>query len=129
MLLTFDGDDLHITVCSGSGVSSGPSCHRVAHYTDYLSIVYPTTDGRDNLYKFMSDIFNDEGGPGDGGWCGCKARRNHHTNCKYAVTKIQIHTHSNGPIFDASSKCAALNAGATPGPVPGPGPEPTPPEP
>merc|ERR1719422_877534 len=126
MVMAFNGDDLLISVCSGTGVSSGPSCERVAHYINYLNIVYPTTDGRDNLYKFMSDIFNDEGGPGDGGWCGCKARRNYRTNCKYAVTKIQIHTHSNSRIFAANSKCAPLDAGSTPGPAPGPKPIPTP---
>merc|ERR1719491_259335 len=126
MVMTFDGDDLLIDVCSGAGVSSGPSCRRVAHYRNYLSIVYPTTDDRDNLYKFMSDVFNDEGGPGDGGWCGCKARRNYHTNCKYAVTKIQIYTRSTSRIFAANSKCAPLDAGWAPGPDPEPTPAPAP---
>merc|ERR1719491_64707 len=126
MVMTFDGDDLHISVCSGAGVSSGPSCQQIAHYINYLDIVYPTTDDRDNLYKFMSDIFNDEGGPGDGGWCGCRARRNYHTNCKYAVTKIRIHTRSNSRIFAPDSKCAPLDADPSTGPAPGPAPMPAP---
>merc|ERR1740121_3531701 len=120
--MTFYGADLLINVCAEAGVSSGPSCSQVAHYRNYLNIVYPTTDGRDNLYKFMSDIFNDEGGPGDGGWNGCKARRNYHTNCKYAVTNIKIHTHSNSPIFEADSKCASLDAATGRGPSPAPTP-------
>jgi len=122
MVMGFDGADLLIDVCNGTGVSSGPSCKRVGHYMDYLNIVYPTTDGRDNLYSFMSDIFNDEGGPGDGGWCGCKARRNYNTNCKYAVTKLKIRTRTNSKIFAADSKCAPLDAEPTPGPHPGPAP-------
>jgi len=108
MVMTFDGGDLMIHVCSGAGVSSGSSCQRVASYRNYLNVVYPTTDGRDNLYKFMSDVFNDRGA--DGGWRGCRARRNYHTSCKYAVTNIRIHTHSNQPIFAANSKCASLDA-------------------
>merc|ERR1711997_905780 len=108
MVMTFNGGDLIVHVCSGAGVSSGPSCRRVAFYKNYLNVVYPTREGRDNLYKFMSDIFNDRGGKYDGGWDGCRARRNYNTNCKYAVTKIQIHTHSNSPIFAADSKCASV---------------------
>jgi len=127
VVMRFHGADLVIHVCSGAGVSTGPNCQRVAHYTNYLNIVYPTTDGRNNLYTFMSDIFNDHGG--DGGWGGCKAVRNEATNCKYAVTKIQIHTHSNSPIFAAGSKCASLDVSSGPGPAPEPEPTPTPPTP
>ena len=85
----------------------------VASYDNYLKTVYPTTDGRDNAYKFISDIFNDARGPrGDGGWDGCLGERNPLTNCKYAVTNIKI-TGKNGiAVFGENSqaKCKVMNA-------------------
>merc|ERR1712061_943480 len=87
-------------------------CKSVASYRNYLNVVYPTTNGRNNVYKFMSDVFNDRAG--DGGWGGCKAVQNPTTTCKYAVTNIKIESNSNAPIFsDPSSKCRVLNAEAS----------------
>mmetsp|Transcript_42124 Transcript_42124/g.106005 ORF Transcript_42124/g.106005 Transcript_42124/m.106005 type:complete len:440 (-) Transcript_42124:75-1394(-) len=86
-------------------------CQQVASYENYLGIVYPTTEGRNNLYKFVSDIWNDAGN--DGGWGGCKAVRNPDTICRYAVTNIEVSSVDDIPVFDdPTSKCFVLNAHA-----------------
>jgi len=100
-----DGGNLYVQVCA----IDRTDCRQVAKYVNYIGTVYPTTDGRDNLYKFMSDVFNDEGK--DGGWSGCKAVRNPSTTCKYAATNIEVTSNSNIPVFtDSTSKCYTLNA-------------------
>jgi len=106
MTMTLDTEgNLEVQVCAADKTG----CKTVASYKNYLNIVYPTTDGRNNVYKFMSDIFNDQAG--DGGWGGCKAVQNPTTTCKYAVTNIQIESNSNAPVFsDPNSKCYVLNA-------------------
>jgi len=106
MTMTLDAQgSLDVQLCS----IDKTSCKSVASYKNYLDVVYPTTDGRNNVYKFMSDVFNDQGG--DGGWSGCKAVQNPTTTCKYAVTNIKIESNSNIPIFsDPNSKCHVLNA-------------------
>jgi len=113
VVMTFDCDDLIIHVCSRGGGSSDGSCTQVAFYRNYLSIVYPTREGRNNQYHFVSDIFNDRPFGKDAGWSGCRAERNNDTACKYAVTNIRIHTKDGAPIFAPGSKCAALDAAPT----------------
>ena len=84
------------------------NCRTVATYKDYLNTVYPTRDGRDNLFHFVSDIWNDRGG--DKGWGGCHAVRNPSTSCRYAVTNIVVTRRSARPLFqDLSSSCLYLN--------------------
>jgi len=109
MTMTLDAEgSLDVQLCS----IDKTSCKSVASYKNYLNVVYPTTDGRNNVYKFMSDVFNDQGG--DGGWSGCKAVQNPTTTCKYAVTNIKIESNSNAPVFsDPNSKCHVLNAEAS----------------
>eukprot|EP00931_Biecheleriopsis_adriatica_P005642 TRINITY_DN107135_c0_g1_i1.p1 TRINITY_DN107135_c0_g1~~TRINITY_DN107135_c0_g1_i1.p1 ORF type:complete len:414 (-),score=70.83 TRINITY_DN107135_c0_g1_i1:308-1549(-) len=106
MTMTLDSEgNLNIHVCN----IDKTGCKIVASYANYLDTVYPTRDGRNNPYKFMSDIFNDRGG--DGGWRGCKAVRNPTTTCKYAVTNIRIESNSFMPVFgDPNSKCFVMNA-------------------
>jgi len=109
MTMSLDAEgNLDVQLCT----IDGTSCRSVASYKNYLGVVYPTTDGRNNVYKFMSDIFNDQGG--DGGWSGCKAVQNPTTACRYAVTNIKIESNSNTPVFsDSNSKCYVLNAEAS----------------
>merc|ERR1711972_920715 len=109
MTMTLDAEgSLDVQLCS----INKTSCKSVASYKNYLNVVYPTTDGRNNVYKFMSDVVNDQGG--DGGWSGCKAVQNPSTTCKYAVTNIKIESNSNVPVFsDPNSKCYVLNAEAS----------------
>jgi len=108
MTMTLDDEgNLQIDHCTGGK----QRCTAVAKYANYLNTVYPTTEGRDNVYKLVSDVFNDRGG--DPGWEGCQARKNPATACKYAVTNIRITSNSEAPIFpDPASKCFALNAEA-----------------
>jgi len=109
MTMALDSEgNLEVQLCT----MDKTSCRTVASYSRYLDIVYPTTDGRNNVYKFMSDVFNDHGG--DGGWNGCRAVRNPSTTCKYAVRNIKIESNSNVPIFeDPNSKCYVLNSEAS----------------
>merc|ERR1712066_1201834 len=109
MTMTLDAEgNLDVQLCS----IDETGCKSVASYKNYLNVVYPTTEGRNNVYKFMSDVFNDQGG--DGGWSGCKAVQNPSTACKYAVTNIKIESNSNTPVFsDSNSKCYVLNAEAS----------------
>jgi len=86
MTMTLDAEgNLDVQLCT----IDKTSCKSVATYKNYLSTVYPTTEGRNNVYKFVSDVFNDQKKDGDGGWDGCKAARNPTTTCKYAVTNIR----------------------------------------
>jgi len=99
-----DVGDLEVQVCN----LDRTGCQRVASYTDYLNSVYPTSHGRDNVFRFISDIWNDRGG--DPGWAGCKAVKNPRTECRYAVTNIKVSSKSQGAIFgDSASRCLAMN--------------------
>jgi len=108
MTMTLDtAGNLGIQFCS----IDKTNCRSVATYTNYLNVVYPTSEGRNNLYKFMSDVFNDSPRLGDGGWGGCNAQQNPTTTCKYAITNIEITSNSNLPVFaDPNSKCYTMNA-------------------
>jgi hypothetical protein len=97
--MTINNGNLDIKICKKG------TCRQVASYVNYLNTVYPTRNGRDNPYKFISDIWNNRGG--DGGWNGCRAVRNPNSSCRYAVTALKIM--SKAPLFGRHSKCSALN--------------------
>jgi len=107
MAMTLDDrGNLQVDVC---GIHRD-RCRTVATYRDYLNTVYPTSHGRDNLYHFVSDIWNDRAGDGDGGWAGCHAVQNPSTSCRYAVTNIVVTRNSAAPLFqDLSSSCLYMN--------------------
>lgn len=104
VMATFTGGDLKVEVCT----LDRQACKVVATYMGYLDSVYPTSKGRNNVYHFVSDIWNDK--RKDGGWNGCHAVRNVDTNCRYAITNIQVESNSAEVIFgDISSSCQDLN--------------------
>lgn len=105
MAMTLDhSGNLEVSVCS----IDRSDCRTVATYKDYLETVYPTSGGRDNLFHFVSDVWNDRGG--DNGWRGCRAVQNPSTKCRYAVTNMMVTTSTGAPLFqDLSSSCLSLN--------------------
>jgi len=74
-------------------------------YSHYMKTA---TGARDNFpYSFVSDIWNGHGG--DGGWKGCHAHNDPHSECEYAITHLKVYGHSGKSVFH-SGKCTALNA-------------------
>eukprot|EP00928_Gymnodinium_smaydae_P015177 TRINITY_DN15564_c0_g1_i1.p1 TRINITY_DN15564_c0_g1~~TRINITY_DN15564_c0_g1_i1.p1 ORF type:complete len:672 (+),score=103.75 TRINITY_DN15564_c0_g1_i1:47-2062(+) len=82
------------------------SCTTVSNFPRFLETVYPTTRGRDNLFHFVSDIWN--GGAGDDGWQHC-GQLNRGSRCSYTVANIRIIA-KDGSVAFPSSKCSHLTS-------------------
>eukprot|EP00928_Gymnodinium_smaydae_P001662 TRINITY_DN1059_c0_g1_i1.p1 TRINITY_DN1059_c0_g1~~TRINITY_DN1059_c0_g1_i1.p1 ORF type:complete len:745 (-),score=67.51 TRINITY_DN1059_c0_g1_i1:147-2294(-) len=83
-------------------------CETISVYPRYLDTVFPTKDGRDNPFHFVSDIYNSDVNSGDGGWRAC-GNRNFTTTCRYKVGNIRLTMRDGEEAFSGDGKCTALN--------------------